>query len=227
MMKHLKKHSLLLVKVKEYTETFDSIFKSVIRLEDNSSLIQTYKNMRPSIIFLNCDNDPLNSIDLIQEIRKSDKQTYIIVFTQKIHKKDLLRVIPLHIFDCITSPISASKIHYLLKRLNKTMDPININNNCILLKDRYKYDLTIKKLYTSNNTEIHLTHKEIIFLDLLVATKGHYLSTENLTYALWEDESLESDCTGRLKALLNGLRKKLPDNCIENQYGLGYYLVFS
>ena len=225
-MEYLKTHTLLLIKSESYTYEFDSIFKAVIKIEDNSSLIKIYHEMHPSIIFMNCTNNPLNSIDLIKQIRKRDQDTYIAVFTHEVYKSNLLKVIPLQIFDCIIYP-NKFKIKHLLTRLNNALKLNSISHNYISLKDGYKYNQTIKKIITHDKKEIHLTHKEIILLDLLLANKGEYLSMGIIIYTIWEEESLDNDCTGRLKALINGLRKKLPNNSIENQYGLGYHLIFS
>jgi len=231
-MQNLKNHLLVVVESKDYTQEFNSIFnsifKSVVKVENNISLIKIYKDIRPSIVFLDCYDETFNTIDMIKEIRKIDRQTYIIVFTHKVHKVDLLKVIPLQIFDCIIDPIDMLKIKRLLKRLN---DSIELDRPCddnyILLKSGYKYCPTRKKLYNTDNEEISLTSKEISFLDLLISAKGHYISIENIEYALWEEDSLNDDCTGRLKTLINGMRKKLPNGSIENQYGVGYRLFLS
>jgi len=59
----------------------------------------------------------------------------------------------------------------------------------------------------------------------LLKSKGKYLSQETIEYNIWEEEYLNYNCDGRLKTLLNSLRKKLPPKSILNSYGVGYRII--
>jgi DNA-binding response OmpR family regulator len=57
------------------------------------------------------------------------------------------------------------------------------------------------------------------------SNKEKYVSSEQIEHTVWEEDSAFEDCHSRLKALLYGLRQKLPENTIVNSYSLGYKLV--
>ncbi len=60
---------------------------------------------------------------------------------------------------------------------------------------------------------------------MLLKLRQQFITADTLEYSLWEEESMKSNCQGRLKVLLNGIRKKLPKNTIVNSYGLGYRII--
>ena len=68
----------------------------------------------------------------------------------------------------------------------------------------------------NNNCEIKLTKKERQFLDTLLQSKHQFVSNSTLEYTIWEEESLSKDCSGRLKVLINSIRKKLLPKSIIN-----------
>ena len=92
------------------------------------------------------------------------------------------------------------------------------------LKNNYFFDMNKEKLYNELKKEIKLTKNEKHFLRIMFNVKESSVARETLQYLIWEEASLHKNCDGRLKSLLNGIRKKLPKNSIINQYGVGYML---
>ena len=79
----------------------------------------------------------------------------------------------------------------------------------------------------NNNCEIKLTKKERQFLDTLLQSKHQFVSNSTLEYTIWEEESLSKDCSGRLKVLINSIRKKLLPKSIINEYNIGYKIIIN
>jgi DNA-binding response OmpR family regulator len=74
-----------------------------------------------------------------------------------------------------------------------------------------------------NGSMVTLTKYEIIFLQLLSDNVGKIYSNEDITdYYNSINESLDII---NVRKLVSKLRKKLPENCIESIYGIGYRIV--
>jgi len=75
-----------------------------------------------------------------------------------------------------------------------------------------------------DDKEIILTKKELLLLSLLFNKANYQASYEEITFYLWGDPYLEKK--ENIKTLIKTLRKKLPYNCINNIFGIGYKISF-
>ena len=85
-------------------------------------------------------------------------------------------------------------------------------------------NLSRYKLILNGVLEISLKEKELMLFKLLCSKTNHAFTTENIFYHLYgnnEKDFSEYSVTSFIKRL----RAKLPENLIENEYGLGYKIV--
>jgi two-component system, OmpR family, response regulator len=68
---------------------------------------------------------------------------------------------------------------------------------------------------------IVLTPQENIFLQLLIDNRGRVVHNEKIEVAIWGIDNSKPP----LRQLVNRLRKKIPENIIENRIGEGYIIV--
>lgn len=218
----LKNCSLLMVGDREDKSIFEEFFYDITLGKNNDELLILYKIQRPSIVFLYYNgNDKDNKI--IRKIKRIDKKVIIVLILKDINVS-LLDVLSLNLFGCLIKPFQKEKIEVLLTSMN---NEIKLSFSEIKkLKNNYFFNMNTEKLYNELKKEIKLTKNERYFLSIILSSKGSYVSIETIEYLIWEEASLEKNCAGRLKSLLNGIRKKLPKHSIVNQYSIGYMLQY-
>ena len=220
-MNELKENIPLIVGGKDTKIFFESFFNKVCMLDNNEVLSFLKKNN--SILFLDYDNE--KTIELIHKIRKIDRYIVIFLLIKDISKKELEKLLPLHLSGFMKKPCNLEIFEKFLKD-NILIDLNFFKKNKIKLNSTYIFDKNESILYDNKEDKVKLTKHELQLIKLFLESKNHFLTTEFLEYSIWEEESTEQDCNNRLKYLINSIRKKLPPNSIINTYGLGYKLIF-
>ncbi len=218
-MRNLIHNSLLLVGDEETKLYFKDYFRDIFLVKNNSEALSICKKKCFPVIFI------LNSIDIAKEIREYHKNAVIAVIVDKVDKESLLRGFFIHIIGYIERPFQKKKVEEMLFYIDREIE--QLNPNIVWLKDNYSFDFNRKILYDNNHHEIKLTKKERQFLETLLQSKQQFVSNSTLEYTIWEEESLSKDCSGRLKALINSIRKKLPPKSIINEYSMGYKIMMN
>ena len=226
---NLKQYSLLIVNKQEDKEHFSTFFKKVDVVESNQKLLESYYENPTDVLFLGCRDASMDGIEVVKKIREEDKNTIVVLFSNEVHKDELLEAIPLQILACIVKPFTKSKIVKLLFDIENELKRLKSveNSSIIKFKDGYKYCKKREHLYNDVGEELSLTKKEKALLKLFVDANSEAVSVETIEHTIWEEASMSSDCSNRLKVLLNGLRKKLPEGTIKNIHGVGYRILFS
>lgn len=88
-----------------------------------------------------------------------------------------------------------------------------------MLRNGYSWKKEEKILSCAGET-IPLAKREILLLDFLIERIDKIATSVIIEHLLWQENV--SDCHGSLSHLLKRLRKKLPQELIENVYGEGY-----
>lgn len=96
------------------------------------------------------------------------------------------------------------------------------------MEDKSKFSLPLSEgcAYNAFSKEIicdgqpvKLTKNELLFLDLLAFNSSRVVTYEEIESQIWPYEGMSSDA---IRSLVRALRKKLPDDAIENVSGVGY-----
>lgn len=93
----------------------------------------------------------------------------------------------------------------------------------LFLADNFVYDLEKEKLFDNKNEEIKLAKKEILLFNLFSKNPEKIVTFEQIEQYVWEGDLTSSE---NIRALIKRLRKKLPENIIISQGGMGYKLNF-
>lgn len=203
---------------KNAIEYLRRISKSVIEAEDGKEAISLWKKHKPDIIITDINMPRLNGIDMASYIRSEDKNVQIIIATAYSDTENLLRAVELQLVKYIIKPITKEK---LLKALQKSIE---------LIEDKSKFNLKLSntsfynaydKTITDEGKEIKLTKNETLFLDLLAHHHTRVVKYEEIESAIWAYEGMSQDA---IRSLVRGLRKKVPEDSIENVSGVGYKL---
>lgn len=161
---------------------------------------------------------------ILKEIRMISDIPIIIISAQNMveTKIDLLK---LGADDYITKPFDlgevAARITTNLRRSHKH----NTTNNVFKYKD-LELDINKKRVIVSG-TELELTAKEYLIIELIMQNPGKVFSKINIYESIWKEEYIGDD--NAVKTHMSNLRNKLKmanpeENYVETVWGLGYRL---
>jgi len=223
----LKNHTVLYVKDNMITylaisQYLQKKFKIIYEATNGVEALEKFRDNEPDVILLDIDNPYINKLEFVKKIRDINDTVLIVIVSSCTDTELLLDVLELNVTKYLLKPISEDKLEDMFEVVNKKLQKILQYHTASLLKHRYIFDLKYNTLYDNKNIEIHLTKKEIKLIRLLLKSKKQFVDSQTIEYELWEDLVFEIDCKGRLKSLLNGLRKKIPKDIIKNNYSLGY-----
>ncbi len=187
---------------------------------DGEEALAKLKTFTPDILITDIEMPNIDGIELIKSIRKKDSRMLIVVLTAYDTPEYLKKLIDLHLEHYEVKPIDFDKLINILDKCQSKMSEIKSSVVCELPL-AYKYDDSKKVMYF-NEDEIHLTKKEIKFLDLLIKNKSRIVTYEEFQQYVWEDSVMTDNA---IKSLVKNLRNKLPINLFENLSGIGYKLV--
>lgn len=221
---HLNRLKILLVEdediIREHIASSLGFLVQEIETSSNGKqALEILQNFSPHIIITDLEMPIMNGIDFIKSIRKTDKDTIIIVLTAYSTKEYLLPLVEMHIEHFIIKPISLEKMISVLHDCSKL---IKSQEYCIpILPFGYFYNWSQKILLFKGNT-IPLSRKEILFFELLLKNTNRIVSYNEIEKAVWIEGIMS---TGALRSLVRNMRRKFPINLIDNLSGVGYKLI--
>jgi len=192
--------------------------KEVLQAKDGKDAIKLWREHKPDIIISDISMPRLNGIDMASYIRAYDKDVQIIMATAHSDTEYLLKAIELQLVKYIIKPITKEK---LIEALERSIELINDKSKFSLaLSANTNYNAFEKVIY-EDDKEVKLTKNETLFLDLLAHHHTRVVKYEEIENAIWPYDGMSQDA---IRSLVRGLRKKVPQNCIENVSGSGYKL---
>jgi DNA-binding response OmpR family regulator len=203
---------------KNAVEYLSRISKKVLEAKDGKEAVKIWKNEKPDIIITDISMPKLNGLDMASYIRSQDKKVQIIVATAHSDTDYLMQAVELQLVKYIIKPITKEK---LLDALEKSMD---------LIEDKSKFNLKLsentfyngyEKIILEDNKQVKLTKNETLFLDLLAHHHTRVVTYDEIENAIWPIEGMSQDA---IRSLVRGIRKKIPEGCVENISGSGYKL---
>ena len=204
----------------KHNNYFQNYFREVCLAKDNSDALDIYSQKYPSVIVFNCHEKKLKGLDAVKKIRQHDKETIIALITDNIEKKELLETFGLRLIGCLIEPFKKNDVQNLLNRIDGELTAKS--QDTILLKNQCSFDIRTQSFYNRVHQKVKLTKYETFLIEILIKKRDQWVENETIGYHIWENDFFEKDCTGRLKTLINTLRKKIPKNTIVNSYGMGY-----
>ena len=199
-------------------EYLKRIAKEVLEAGDGKEAIKVWSEEQPDIIITDISMPRLNGLDMARYIRSKDQDVQIIVATAYTDTDYLMQAVELNLVKYLVKPITKDK---LMSALGQSIEKIQDENKFSLqLSKSCSYNAYTQKV-TCNETTIKLTKNERLFMDLLSHHTDRTLSYQEIEDAIWPFEGMSSDA---IRSLVRGVRKKLPDDAVENMSGVGYKL---
>jgi DNA-binding response OmpR family regulator len=166
------------------------------------------------VMVLDIDVPQLNGITVMEEIRKLYPTKPIIMISATIDIDTISKAYEKGCNDYMKKPFDIRELELKIRTFKKD------TTNSIQILERLEYTLDDQRLLY-NSCEIALTPKEKRLFHLLVENKGRTVSLELLERTIW---GMNAEAI-HLRQLVARLRKKLPDNCIQNRTGSGYCIL--
>lgn len=166
------------------------------------------------LMILDIDIPQLNGITVMEEIRNLYPKKPVIMISATIDIDMISKAYEKGCNDYMKKPFDIRELELKIRAFTNTNTP------SIMISQGLEYFFTNQRLIYYKR-EIALTPMEKKLFHILIENKGRTVALEVLERGIW---GMNGD-TIHLRQLVARLRKKLPDNTIENRTGNGYYIA--
>ena len=203
-------------------ETLSNLFKLVDVAADGALGLDKYKNNSYDLIITDINMPVMNGIELIQKIYEINSSQTVVVLSAYDDSRYLIPLVNLGVDKFIKKPIDYATLKMVLYNITKKFD--DTSSSFINLGDGFKYDRS-NKLLLNKDENIYLTKFEIIFLEQLTQETCKIYSNDEITSNFSsQNETIDSK---NIRKLVSKLRKKIPSECLDSVYGIGYRILES
>ncbi|QKF68345.1 two-component system response regulator [Arcobacter venerupis] len=157
----------------------------------------------------------IDGLTLLKELRVMDTKTPAIVISANV---ELETIKDAYIKGCDEYLKKPFYIYELALKLDKLCKK---NDDSLKLPNNYIYKIDKEKLFDEKNEEIKLAKKEILLFNLFSKNLEKIITFEQIEQYVWEGDLTTNE---NIRALIKRLRKKLPEETIVSQGGIGYVL---
>ncbi len=169
------------------------------------------------ILLLDVNVPSLNGFELLRKLREDNVTIPAIFLTSMTEMDDLKEGYKRGCCDYIRKPFDLEELEL---RIDQALaSHLHNDGSLVELGCNLMYDLKKSKL-TQDDEEIVLRKTEKDLLEVLIKNKNSIVSTQMFQDEVW-GEYVEP---ATIRVQLNNLKKKLPEEIIQNRRGLGYII---
>jgi DNA-binding response OmpR family regulator len=222
----LKKFVLLYVEdeldVQEiFSEFFSIYFKTVYTASNGNEALNLYNRYKPEVVILDINIPGIKGLELASMIRQKDKHVKIVMLTSYTDVELLLQAAEIDMSKYLVKPVDIAELE---QTLDKIASELMQDDSQTIRFDEYTFYNVSKRVLVKNDKQIELSQKESNLLNLLIKNINKTVSIEDIMANVWEDSYDIEISKESVKSQVSKLRKKLPKDCINNVYGVGYIL---
>ena len=192
---------------------------NVTSVSNGEEAYNKYIENRPDIIIADIEMPNIDGLSFVQKVRKNDSHTQIIITTAYTNTEYFLKAVELNLVKYLLKPISLKDLKIAIDKSIKNLE-YNNENRSIYFNEQDYYNMAEKCLYV-NKKVVRLDFHEREFLELLLKNYNKVVSYEKMQEDIW-DGNMSS---AAVRSLVRNLRKKLPENVIENISKIGYRII--
>lgn len=207
----------------QFVRILSSKFKEVYEASDGVEALQKYEKFSPDMILIDINIPKMDGLEVVELVRKNDTHTPVVVLSAYSDQVKLLKAIKLGLSEYLIKPVPHKKLLSLFESMALRYEKKNDDDNIILLKNGYSWKKE-EKILCHHDIVIPLTKREGIFFSFMIKQVNNIATLENITGFICGNEESEVAYSS-LSHLLKRLRKKLPEELIENIYGEGYRVM--
>jgi len=191
--------------------------------KDGEEAYAMYKEKKPDILLLDINMPHTNGLEVAKMIRNTDHSTRIIMITAFSDVETLLSATELKLTKYLVKPFTGQELFSALSlAVSELAQFQTISKKQLFLKENCIWDFS-EQLLIRGSQEMKLTPKEKRILHILFSNPNTTVNYDKLLLEVWED--FESYSIDTLKTMVKNIRKKLPQNTIQNIYGIGYKFI--
>ena len=159
----------------------------------------------------------IDGLSLLKEIRSMDDSTPAIIISANVELDTIQEAYSKGCDEYLKKPFYMYELETKIEKLCKP-------KICLVnLPEGFTYSMEHEQLLDGNSEEVKLAKKEILLLNLFTKNLNKNISFERIEQYVWGGELTTTE---NIRALVKRLRKKLPEDTIENQGGIGYRLNY-
>ena len=200
-------------------EALQFMSMNVTAVSNGEKAYKEYLKNKPDIIIADIEMPLLNGLDLIEKIRKKDKETQIIIATAYTNTEYFLKAVELNLVKYLLKPISLNDIKKVLSICIENLEYRSEKSDKNFNEKDY-YNLKERRLYV-NEKSIKLDYHEREFLELLLRNHQRVVTYAEIEKQVWKNNM----SSAAIRSLVRNLRKKLPADVIENISKIGYKVI--
>lgn len=200
-------------------------FKEIYEASDGLQALELYEQYIPDMMLVDINLPKIDGLEVIARVRKFDKTIPIVILSAYSDQKKLLSAVKLGLSEYLIKPVPHKKLLHVLDDMALSCQKQSEDNNLIVLKSAYSWKKKERTLCYADEI-ISLTKRERMFLELMVKQVDTIVMFSTITNLIWEYEESQIAYSS-LSHLLKRLKKKLPEELIENIYSEGYRVTTS
>lgn len=198
----------------------EGFFRTVLLANGGGEALRLFQAQPVHLVVADLELPGPGGLDLIESIRRQDRDLPILVISASTATADLLVAVRLRLVDYLVKPITPGRLREALVRA--ATDLLAAGRLSVRLDPHTSYCLADGCLRGDRGT-VPLTPRERVLLELLLNHRDQWLCSARLIGALNGDRGRGGEDS--LKGLILRLRRKLGAAAIENRYGVGYRLT--
>lgn len=201
-----------------YTLYLQRFFRKVFSVESAEKAQDIIRREDIDILLMDISLPGQNGLDFVENLRQSNPYVRVIVLTAHSDVAWLLQAVQLKLTTYLLKPVERVKLKEALEKAIEEIQRYEIvSKEIVTLANGLQWDMQTQSFVDAT---IKLTTNETILLSYLFANRKSIVPSDDICYEIW-NEGLDAKAAA-LKTLVKKLRKKLPDNSIENIYAQGY-----
>ncbi len=218
------KNTIVLI-IEDELETSMLLFKYISKFAKNVYVANNgeeglllYNEHKPHIILCDIQMPKLSGLEVIEEIRKEDSRTRIIIQTAYNDQEKISKAVKLGLDDYLIKPIS-------LEKLKKTLF---LSNNMyfkdfLYLACGFYWNSLNSSLYDTSHKQVILNKHETSLLELLCKNKNLFFSKHEIAEHLYSDYLKVNG----VRTIISRLKTKVSTDIIFSVFDKGYKINLS
>ena len=212
-------------------EVLEDLFSLVIPAKDGVEAWEYYRHRHTEnqkgfdLIISDIQMPNMDGITLSKKVREINEHQPILILSAYKDSEYLLELINIGVSKFITKPIDYDTFLSLLLEESKKIhlaNPKNEVSNVVHLAKEYYWHKDIRIL-KQNETIIELTKHELLLLEFFILKKEYLCSSQDIIETFYK-HGIEISVRN-IRNLIFKLRQKIPQECIQSVYGLGYKFI--
>lgn len=154
----------------------------------------------------------LDGTELLKKIREYNIDTPVIIISSTVELDVIKSAYGYGCNDYLKKPFFIDELEIKIEKL------CHFDKDVIEITKDYRFHFKDSLLEVNGESE-HLSRKERLLLNLLLAQRGKVVSFDTIQAIVWEGNFASIDS---IRSLVRRVRKKIPIDCIETAVDVGY-----